>query len=81
MITRSITQSPRVNQFFSIAERFSANERLFLAKLLLESVVSSDDGDTADWRALSLVSFERDWDNPEDAIYDDWRAIYGIPAR
>ncbi|MBM3242729.1 hypothetical protein FJZ31_41240 [Candidatus Poribacteria bacterium] len=25
-----------------------------------------------EWQALSLAAFERDWDNEEDAIYDNW---------
>ena len=33
-----------------------------------------------DWRALSLDSFQQDWDNPEDAVYDNWREVYGVPA-
>ena len=31
-----------------------------------------------DWQAMSLSAFEADWDNPEDAIYDDWRTHYGL---
>jgi hypothetical protein len=34
-----------------------------------------------EWQALSLAAFERDWDNEEDAIYDNWRTLYGIPER
>jgi hypothetical protein len=35
----------------------------------------------ADWTAMSLSTFQRDWDNAEDAIYDNWRELYGVPAR
>ncbi len=31
------------------------------------------------WSHLSAAAFNEDWDNPEDAIYDNWRTLYGIP--
>lgn len=30
------------------------------------------------WSRLSTTAFNEDWDNPEDAIYDDWRTLYGV---
>jgi len=33
------------------------------------------------WTHLSADAFNQDWDNPEDAIYDNWRALYGIQQR
>jgi excisionase family DNA binding protein len=30
------------------------------------------------WTQLSAPAFEADWDNPEDAIYDDWQRLYGL---
>jgi hypothetical protein len=30
---------------------------------------------------LSEASLQRIWDNEEDAIYDDWRELYGVPTR
>lgn len=42
---------------------------------LLESQLSDPD-----WHSMSLASFTKDWDNSEDAIYDDWRELYGISA-
>ena len=44
-------------------------------------VVSDEVQDELDWQDMSLSAFEKDWDNPEDAIYDNWRDIYGVPAR
>ena len=32
-----------------------------------------------DWRDLSMSRLEQEWDNPEDAIYDDWKWLYGVP--
>jgi len=50
-------------------------ERLVLAKLLLESVLTGEPDDEADWSAMGLDSFQRDWNNAEDAIYDNWREL------
>lgn len=33
------------------------------------------------WSFLSESSLRRVWDNEQDAIYDNWRKLYGIPAR
>jgi len=52
-----------------------------LARLLLDSVLSGKPDDEADWEGLSLTAFQRDWDNVEDAVYDNWRELYGVPAR
>jgi hypothetical protein len=39
-------------------------------------------GETAEeedeaWRECGMSRMEEEWDNPEDAIYDDWRKLYG----
>ncbi|HEY1860561.1 MAG TPA: hypothetical protein VGG61_09425 [Gemmataceae bacterium] len=30
------------------------------------------------WRELGMKRLEEEWDNPRDAIYDDWRNLYGV---
>jgi len=75
------TIPPQVAEIFSGVKRLTTVERLVLAKLLLESVLVSEPSDEANWSAMSLDSFQKDWDNAEDAIYDNWRELYGIPAR
>jgi hypothetical protein len=75
------TVPPRVAEIFNKVERLTSTERLTLAKLLLESVLTGEPGEEADWTAMSLSTFQRDWDNAEDAIYDNWRELYGVPAR
>lgn len=72
---------PEITAMLGLAKRFSSRQRLVLAKLLLDSVVSEDAEDEMDWQAMSLAAFEKDWDNPDDAIYDNWRELYGVPAR
>jgi hypothetical protein len=33
------------------------------------------------WSFLSEASLECVWDNEEDAVYDNWRELYGISMR
>jgi len=33
----------------------------------------------AEWAELGMSRLEEAWNNPEDAIYDDWRQLYGVP--
>ena len=33
------------------------------------------------WSFLSESSLRRVWDNEQDAIYNNWGKLYGIPAR
>ena len=32
------------------------------------------------WSSLSENSLERVWDNDKDAVYDNWRVLYGVQA-
>lgn len=43
----------------------------------LERMFSPKDEDMA-WTALSEQSFAEDWDSEEDAVYDNWRELYGV---
>jgi hypothetical protein len=33
------------------------------------------------WTALSESSLEKDWDNEDDAVYDDWQNHYEVSTR
>jgi hypothetical protein len=70
--------SSRVSKVLDVAQQFSSNERLLLAKLLLDSIVAHEIEEEAEWQKLGLAAFEREWDNPDDAIYDNWRELYGL---
>ena len=35
---------------------------------------TSDEG----WHELGMERLESEWDNPNDAIYDNWRELYGV---
>jgi hypothetical protein len=28
------------------------------------------------WASLGMSRLEEEWDNPDDAIYDDWKTLY-----
>ncbi len=73
--------SPQVHHILVETERLTTVERLMLAWLLLDSVLVSELADEANWSAMSLEAFQKDWDNPEDAIYDNWRELYGVSTR
>jgi hypothetical protein len=81
MTTLNIAITKRVNEVLATIQQFSALERLALAKLLLDSVLINEAADETDWQDLSLEAFERDWDNSDDAIYDNWRELYGVQPR
>jgi hypothetical protein len=36
------------------------------------------DTDREGWFLLSASRLQEEWDNPEDAIYDDWKKLYGV---
>ncbi len=40
-----------------------------------------EDSDEREWTAGSAMSFADDWDNEEDAIYDNWKQHYGLSER
>jgi hypothetical protein len=78
MTTLNVAITPRVTEALGAVQRFTALERLALAKLLLDSLLMDEATDETDWQKLSLAAFEQEWDNPDDAIYDNWRELYGV---
>lgn len=46
----------------------------------LSDVVDASD-ERRGWLLISEKSLERVWDNDDDARYDNWRELYGVPAR
>jgi hypothetical protein len=34
--------------------------------------------ETHAWGSLGISRLEEEWDSPEDAIYDDWKTLFGI---
>ena len=34
--------------------------------------------DSEGWAEVGMSRLEQEWDNPDDAIYDDWKNLYGV---
>lgn len=81
MTVLSMTDRPQITELVQKMMGLTSNERLLLARVLLDSVLTKEIDEESDWQNLSLSTFEADWDNDEDAIYDNWRQLYGVPAR
>lgn len=41
------------------------------------AAATPDEEDEA-WREFGMSRLEEEWDNPQDAVYDDWRKLYGV---
>jgi hypothetical protein len=48
-----------------------------LVEVTVEPEVVSEN---EDWRQLGIDRLEEEWNNDRDAIYDDWRRLYGVPG-
>lgn len=81
MTIMDMAATPRVSEVLTAAARLTLTERLLVARLLLDSVLAKESDEESDWQALSLSAFEKEWNNEEDAIYDNWKALYGVPTR
>ena len=70
--------SPQLAKVIEESKRLTASERLLFARSLLDSLLADDALENIEWMRLGLRSFQQDWDNEEDAIYDDWRKHYDV---
>ncbi len=43
--------------------------------------ILNDQAERQGWSDMSADALTRVWDNDQDAVYDNWRELYGIPAR
>jgi hypothetical protein len=74
------TFPPRVAHIWSEVQTLNEEERLFLAKLFWANFPTNPEQDDTDWMVLGLTAFQQDWDNPDDAVYDNWREHYAVSA-
>jgi hypothetical protein len=49
--------------------------------LFILTVLLDERADRQGWSFLSEAALHYVWDNEEDAIYDNWRELYEVPAR
>ena len=38
----------------------------------------AQDAETQEWAELGMQRLETEWENPEDAVYDDWKTLYDV---
>ncbi len=41
-------------------------------------VAQADESADGEWQDLGMSRLEQEWDNDRDAVYDDWRRLYGV---
>ena len=41
-------------------------------------ILSEEESEEEAWKELGMERLEAEWDNPQDAIYDDWKKLYGV---
>ena len=70
--------SPKLAEVIEESKHLTQTERLLLARMLLDSILSDEVLEEVDWDEMGLASFQKDWDNDEDAVYDEWRKHYGV---
>jgi hypothetical protein len=46
----------------------------------IRPVTGDRPSDDEAWREVGMSRLEEEWDNPEDAICDNWRKLYGMFA-
>jgi predicted DNA-binding antitoxin AbrB/MazE fold protein len=46
----------------------------------VRSPEEAQDDEKQAWSELGMSRLEEEWDNPQDAIYDDWKKLYGVPG-
>lgn len=82
-ITREVTLTvDRANQLSGLAHNHQTSESEVVEKALDMFFSLADFFDmTAErqaWQRLSEASLNRLWDNEQDAVYDNWRELYGV---
>ena len=51
------------------------------AAVRVELAGSDEEARERDWSRVPAASFAEDWDNDQDAVYDQWRERYGVRER
>jgi hypothetical protein len=48
-------------------------------KLGTARAIPEEEAEEQRWGEAAAMSFAKDWDNEQDAIYDNWREHYHVP--
>ena len=52
-----------------------------LVEVQIRPIANSDRIERASWAQVGMDRLEEEWNNPEDAAYDDWKTLYGVDRR
>jgi hypothetical protein len=85
-VEKNIWLSPeRAERLSRLARSQEVDENQIIAKaldiLFNLTELLDERAERQGWSFLSEVSLQRIWDNEKDAIYDNWRELYGVSAR
>lgn len=47
-------------------------------EILIPLAGENVDAEKEAWTQLGMSRLEQEWDNPQDAIYDNWKKLYGV---
>ena len=47
-------------------------------EIMVRVKTDSLDLETAEFSEVGMARLEEEWDNPEDAVYDNWKQLYGL---
>lgn len=42
------------------------------------TIQHSDETESKEWHEVGMSRLEEEWNNEQDAAYDDWRSLYGV---
>jgi len=43
----------------------------------IRTVAEEEAREREGWHSLGMERLEEEWDNPKDAVYDNWKQLYG----
>ena len=72
----------RIKRLGQLASASGTTEEALIEKaidILLELSREESGLEHRAWSAASLPALQRVWDNDADAVYDNWRELYGVP--
>jgi hypothetical protein len=68
---RVLHQNLELDQPLALAEGAEVEIDIHLAE-------EAQEAEPKGWAELGMNRLEEEWDNPEDAVYDDWKTLYGV---
>jgi len=84
VVEKRITLAPeRAARLSAVAQAQGVSEEEIIQRLLdiflSGAGVLAEEAERRAWQRLSEASLWRLWDNEQDAVYDNWGEIYGVP--